>query len=74
MFVNKNFSCELKKAEVSEEGRSLTSGRLTRVRFMCSVLVSAQGLYCFGTWIKERVTSMCSVLVSAHGLLFQHID
>ena len=47
-----------------------------RVKFMCSVLVSAHVLYCFGTLIKERIRFMCSVLVSVQGLLFRirHID
>ena len=34
-----------------------------RVRFMCSVVVSAHGLL-LRIWIKERVRFMCSVLVS----------
>ena len=63
MFVNKNFRCEQKEAEVID--------RKTQCTAMCSFRHKD---YCFGTWIKERVTFMCSVLVSAHGLLFRHID
>ena len=49
MFVNKNFRCELKEAEVID--------RKTQCTAACSFRLKD---YCFGTWIKERVPTNIS--------------
>ena len=41
---------------------------------MCSVLVSAHGLFSRHIDFEERVKFLCNGLFSAQGLLFRHMD